>query len=820
MKQSMRLVLMSLFLIVSGAAFAQTTVVFEAGIDKGSISGWSISGEDKIEKNGVTFGGTYAKLGENPYQFNSMFTQKLTVSSTVGKIVSVVLEGSNLGKIKSVNEGSFDAYTGTWTGLSSNIEMSYTVSSFKVKKVTVTLASTVSTTLSFGTDAQPGYNVYKGKESAFAAPTAIVTENKENTQIEGAAVKYASSNAEVVSVDENTGTLTFGSLGTATITASYAGEEGVYDAAADISYTINYSKNPLTLAYECEHDTVFGDEKDSYSAPVLTLTSGEEVVEGLAVAYASSNPEVATVNEDGKVTILATGDATITATVENDEMYEDASASFSITCKKRDYTFFFERGLDVIYVDDKDSYVAPLLVMPTHVGTGDMGELLTFGSSNTETATVDSKGNVTVLALGETIITAAYAGNDLYEPYTASYTLRVADPENIFCETFDNVEGTGGNDGTWESGDGDTFDDGLCDNGGWYEKSTTGGLLQTVLPADKCLNIFGQASLISPDMKYLNGTALLTFKAGAAVKNNPMDPTLKITVVDADSTILEQSVKLSVGEFKEYSIVIPNGTPTTRLEFWGEHACFWGGPVNYNVFIDDVKIVKLVAIAEDADNAAAIAANDGKSVNIKLDRKLSSENWNAVCFPFSLNSEEVAEMFGETASIRRFHRVENSEMVFVEATEIEAGVPYLFKPASDVDGSIFFRGSISAANTPAEYTDNAGNVYRFVGVTGKTELLPTDVMLGADCSLYYPDAETEGANIINGMSAYIQMPEGMDAGRFTVNTDGVPTAIDSLEPAAEVSGMIYTIGGQPVGRCVKSLQKGIYVVNGKKLVVE
>ena len=242
--------------------------------------------------------------------------------------------------------------------------------------------------------------------------------------------------------------------------------------------------------------------------------------------------------------------------------------------------------------------------------------------------------------------------------------------------------------------------------------------------------------------------------------------------------------------------------------------------MNYNVFIDDVKIVKLVAIAEDADNAAAIAANDGKSVNIKLDRKLSSENWNAVCFPFSLNSEEVAEMFGETASIRRFHRVENSEMVFVEATEIEAGVPYLFKPASDVDGSIFFRGSISAANTPAEYTDNAGNVYRFVGVTGKTELLPTDVMLGADCSLYYPDAETEGANIINGMSAYIQMPEGMDAGRFTVNTDGVPTAIDSLESAAEVSGMIYTIGGQPVGRCVKSLQKGIYVVNGKKLVVE
>lgn len=59
---------------------------------------------------------------------------------------------------------------------------------------------------------------------------------------------------------------------------------------------------------------------------------------------------------------------------------------------------------------------------------------LTFTSSDTNVATIDSNGVVTIVATGTTTITASFAGNDRYKPYSGSYTLNVniapvVDPE-------------------------------------------------------------------------------------------------------------------------------------------------------------------------------------------------------------------------------------------------------------------------------------------------------------------------------------------------------------------------------------------------------
>lgn len=59
---------------------------------------------------------------------------------------------------------------------------------------------------------------------------------------------------------------------------------------------------------------------------------------------------------------------------------------------------------------------------------------LTFTSSDTNVATIDSNGIVTIIATGTTTITASFAGNERYKPYSDSYTLNVniapaVDPE-------------------------------------------------------------------------------------------------------------------------------------------------------------------------------------------------------------------------------------------------------------------------------------------------------------------------------------------------------------------------------------------------------
>jgi len=70
---------------------------------------------------------------------------------------------------------------------------------------------------------------------------------------------------------------------------------------------------------------------------------------------------------------------------------------------------------------------------PTATVTGGEGLVPTYSSSNDTVATVDaSTGAVSILAVGQTTITAKYAGNDTYAASSASYSLTVTAPMPVF----------------------------------------------------------------------------------------------------------------------------------------------------------------------------------------------------------------------------------------------------------------------------------------------------------------------------------------------------------------------------------------------------
>lgn len=71
---------------------------------------------------------------------------------------------------------------------------------------------------------------------------------------------------------------------------------------------------------------------------------------------------------------------------------------------------------------------------PTFTTESD-GEV-TYKSSNTDVATVDNSGNITVIAAGTTTITASVGVTNTYKPGSASYTLTVIDPSILFSESF------------------------------------------------------------------------------------------------------------------------------------------------------------------------------------------------------------------------------------------------------------------------------------------------------------------------------------------------------------------------------------------------
>lgn len=154
----------------------------------------------------------------------------------------------------------------------------------------------------------------------FEAPTLTVTP-------EGLVpIEYESTNVDAATVDKNTGVVTLVGKGETTIKAVFPGNENYEPALA--SYTLTVSKITTELKYSTDKATAtMGAE---FEAPTLTVTP-----EGLqGITYSSTNTNVATIAEDGKVTIVGAGETTITATFAGNETYEAAEASYTLTVEK------------------------------------------------------------------------------------------------------------------------------------------------------------------------------------------------------------------------------------------------------------------------------------------------------------------------------------------------------------------------------------------------------------------------------------------------------------------------------------------------------
>ncbi len=164
-------------------------------------------------------------------------------------------------------------------------------------------------------------------------------------------------------------------------------------------------------------------------AVVKTATVGDETFEEPTlinphnvspITYTSINTDVATVNESGEVTIVGAGQTTITATFAGNDEYLAGEASYTIKVAKKTMGLAFEPTSTQAYVG-QDVTEPALKNLPE----GDE-YTVAYSSSNAAVATVDaSTGVVTAAAPGEATITAKFAGNDVYEADSASYTITV-----------------------------------------------------------------------------------------------------------------------------------------------------------------------------------------------------------------------------------------------------------------------------------------------------------------------------------------------------------------------------------------------------------
>lgn len=217
------------------------------------------------------------------------------------------------------------------------------------------------------------------------------------------------------------------------------------------------------------------------------------------------------------------------------------------------------------------------------------------------------------------------------------------------------------------------------------------------------------------------------------------------------------------------------------------------------------------------DEVTVNSFNAQNDVDVQLKRSLTPTQWNTFCVPFTISADVIAEKFGAGTLVYTFGSMNGNVMNFAPSTTIEAGKPYIVKPANTVVNPTFTGVNIEAS-APVKSGENGFFMQGTYGA--KTDLLDdgTNLFLGEGNKFYKP---AKGSTKMKGMRAYFIVPQGTNLAALRANIDGATTAIDELTTVVEqpTDNRIYNLQGQFVGTSFEGLH-GVYVQNGKKVLVK
>lgn len=528
-----------------------------------------------------------------------------------------------------------------------------------------------------------------------------------------------------------------------------------------------------------------------------TITKPEDL-DASAITYASSDDATAKV-EGNRIRLYKTGEVTITATSAATDKYAAGTASYKLVIEDN-------RTTDADFKFAAESYNADLAEATAGIVTFNAANVLqnpnnlkvtyTISPASANATIGETDGEALIEVSGTYTITATAAANDTYKETTATCTLKVINSavEETSIEFVAGVDNGTGKDSDHAQNDDEmhkSFVKITSDNA-WFDSTQ------------------------KDNYRFYKGTHTISTKIGKITKiefvgNNIIDnktsnPLTNLTSADNNYTCTDPNNGVWVGSAKEVVFTNSKQARATKIIVTVEV------PKAKSYTLDETKTDNVIETYENA--------------NVTLQRTLSKDYWNTFCVPFALDAEQVTQYFGEGTQLRTYEGNCNNNIVYFTTVEnIEAGKPYIMKPGNAVVQNPTFEG-VSMVATGLDEKGNPqavgdASTVQMKGIYNQI-LLKTDkteLFLGDNDLFYYP-LDNIDARTIGGLRAYFIVPQGTDIKKLRANLDGTPTSLDTIFDTEESNAPVYNLQGQCVGNSLRTLKSGIYIQNGKKVVVK
>lgn len=288
--------------------------------------------------------------------------------------------------------------------------------------------------------------------------------------------------------------------------------------------------------------------------------------------------------------------------------------------------------------------------------------------------------------------------------------------------------------------------------------------------------------------------------SGCAGNTDPNSTSEAKALMEAGKYVVE--VYAYIGDEKRATITVnvPNFTPWAWCIF------------NNFALTEYAKKVTLNETDTDAPETCDFA-------DVTLNRTIT-EGFNTLCLPFSLTAEEVQAAFGDDVKVYTLTDetetgLDTYTLNFTEGTAITANMPAIISGVSSekVASSYTFTGvTIAPSLAPTSSTEH----FDFLGTYTATTVPVGDYFLKKGSS----EIVKSVGNTIKGFRAYIASKTLGEVKAFSLTFEDIPTIIGEVNServnSKEMVGPVYDLSG----RRVHAQQRGLYIVDGKKVLIK